>query len=85
MQQTVQRSVTLQGIGLHTGRTIALTAHPAPVDHGIVFRRSDLAGNDMIPALWNYVVDTRLCTMIGNEAGATVRHDRTYYGGVAWG
>lgn len=50
-----------------------MAIHPADEDTGIVFLRSDeKRGNRMIPARWNRVVDTRLCTAIGNEHGVTI-------------
>lgn len=46
---------------------------PAPVNHGIVFKRVDITDkNNQIPAKWDHVVDTRLCTVIGNEEGVTL-------------
>ncbi|MBI2469238.1 MAG: UDP-3-O-[3-hydroxymyristoyl] N-acetylglucosamine deacetylase [Candidatus Rokubacteria bacterium] len=38
LQQTVRKSVRCQGVGLHTGATVAMAVHPAPPGHGIVFR-----------------------------------------------
>jgi len=71
-QQTVQSPVTMQGIGLHSGKQITMTMKPAPVGHGIVFVRVDRDGDQVIPALWDFVVDTQLCTVIGNQDGASV-------------
>lgn len=73
MQQTLKNKITLNGIGLHSGADVTMTLRPAPVDSGIVFIRSDVADKDnMIPARWDRVVDTRLCTVIGNDDGVTV-------------
>ncbi|MCB9988584.1 MAG: UDP-3-O-acyl-N-acetylglucosamine deacetylase [Rhodospirillales bacterium] len=73
MQQTLQKSVTFKGIGLHSGAEVIMTMRPAGEDAGICFVRTDVADRDNhIPALWDRVVDTRLCTVIGNEAGVTV-------------
>lgn len=73
MQQTLTNKITLTGVGLHSGADVAMTLRPAPVDSGIVFIRSDVTDkNNMIPARWDHVVDTRLCTVIGNEDGVTV-------------
>ena len=50
-----------------------MTIRPAREDNGIVFIRTDITeGDNIIPALWNHVVDTQLCTVIGNQNGATV-------------
>ncbi len=73
MQQTLRQTLTIQGIGLHSGAVVTLTIHPAATGHGIVFVRSDITDRDnVIPAQWDNVVDTRLCTVIANEAGASV-------------
>jgi len=45
---------------------------PAPADHGVVFVRTDLPGRPTIPALADRVRDTRLATVLGDDAGATV-------------
>ncbi len=73
MQATLNEKVTIQGVGLHSGRYTTMTLVPAPADHGIVFLRTDIKkGNNVIPARWDHVVDTQLCTVVGNENGATV-------------
>jgi len=73
MQHTLNSSITCRGIGLHSGKGVTLTMRPAEADHGIVFVRTDIKeGDNVIPALWNYVADTQLCTMIANESGAGV-------------
>jgi UDP-3-O-[3-hydroxymyristoyl] N-acetylglucosamine deacetylase len=55
-----------------------MTLRPAEADSGIRFRRVDLAGGGaLIPARWDRVVETRLCTTLGNADGAslaTVEH-----------
>ncbi|MFN3700068.1 MAG: UDP-3-O-acyl-N-acetylglucosamine deacetylase [Alphaproteobacteria bacterium] len=73
MQTTVKHSVSVRGIGLHTGKPITMTFQPAEAESGIVFVRSDLpTAQGEIPALFDYVIDTQLCTVIGNEFGARV-------------
>jgi len=53
-------SIGCKGIGLHSGRNISLTLHPGNPGTGIVFHRSDL--NVSIPARYDHVFETRLCT-----------------------
>ena len=73
MQHTLKSAITFQGVGLHSGQTVTMVVHPAAADQGIVFVRTDVAsGDNVIPALWDNVVDTRLCTMIGNKDKVTV-------------
>lgn len=74
-QVTLAGSISVKGIGVHTGEPTCAILHPGDVDTGIVFQRTDLAGSrDLeIPALWNRVSATELCTAIGDptEASAT--------------
>ena len=72
MQQTLKAKIQVHGVGLHSGREIAMTLLPASADHGIVFVRTDLKQDNKIPALWGNVSDTRLCTVIANKSGASV-------------
>ena len=72
MQTTVKDIVRFSGTGLHSGRRARLSIHPAGAHHGIWFRRTDLAGNAMIPARHDAVVSSPLCTLLSNEAGVTV-------------
>jgi UDP-3-O-[3-hydroxymyristoyl] N-acetylglucosamine deacetylase len=71
-QRTLKSSVSCLGVGLHSGKPVQLTLNPAPIDTGIIFHRTDLAADALIPARWDRVVDTRMCTAIGNGNGAIV-------------
>ena len=61
-ERTLRSAIGCRGVGLHTGRTVEVTLLPAAEGTGIVFRRTDL-GID-IPARFDAVCDTRLCTML---------------------
>jgi UDP-3-O-[3-hydroxymyristoyl] N-acetylglucosamine deacetylase len=72
-QKTLNGPVQCSGVGLHGGAPVSMTLLPAPAGHGIVFRRTDVTtGDATIPALWQSVVETRHCTVIGNRQGVTV-------------
>ena len=43
-QSTIEKEVSVKGIGLHTGTVSELTFRPAPINTGIIFRRVDLEG-----------------------------------------
>lgn len=75
-QRTLRNPIKATGVGLHTGEKIFLTLSPAPVDTGIVFRRTDLSPVAEIPARAEMVGDTTLSTSIGlGEAKvSTVEH-----------
>jgi len=71
-QQTVQSEIFLNGVGLHSGNEVNITIHPAKVNNGIKFIRTDLANNNIIDALWSNVSSTNLCTTISNNNGVSV-------------
>ena len=62
MQRTLKASIDCVGTGLHSGRRVSLSFSPAAPGTGIVFRRTDL-GID-VPARFDSVADTRLCTVL---------------------
>jgi UDP-3-O-[3-hydroxymyristoyl] N-acetylglucosamine deacetylase len=70
-RKTLKASIGCVGNGLHSGRRISLTMHPAAAGAGIQFRRTDL-GVD-IPARFDFVTDTRLCTSITAPTAPTAR------------
>jgi len=72
-QTTLAGTVTCSGIGLHTGKPVKLTLHPADADTGIQFVRLDvIEEHSVIPAYYLNVCDTRLGTTIANSHGVTV-------------
>jgi len=73
VQTTIRSAVTFQGVGLHSGAPVRMTIHPASANYGIWFRRTDIDSLDpLVPARWDAVVSSRLCTLIANRAGTTV-------------
>ena len=58
-QQTIKNEVTLNGVGLHTGKEVTMTFKPAPVNTGYVFKRVDLENQPIIEADASYVVNTQ--------------------------
>ncbi len=73
MRRTVNNAVRFRGIGLHGGQPVALTVAPAPAQTGIEFRRTDAgAAARPIPARYDCVNDTHLCTRLANGDGLTV-------------
>lgn len=74
LQRTLANSIHVTGVGLHSGERVALTMHPADVNTGIRFRRTDLDGEQgevvtLSPLLIN---DTRLSSTIVTESGIRV-------------
>ncbi|MEZ4946350.1 MAG: bifunctional UDP-3-O-[3-hydroxymyristoyl] N-acetylglucosamine deacetylase/3-hydroxyacyl-ACP dehydratase [Cyclobacteriaceae bacterium] len=70
-QQTIKKSVTLSGVGLHTGIVTNMTFLPAKPNHGIKFQRIDLPGSPIIDADCDNVVDVSRGTTI-EQSGARI-------------
>ena len=70
-QQTIKKSVTISGVGLHTGVQTNMTFLPAKPNHGIKFQRIDLPGSPIIDADCDRVVDVSRGTTI-EQSGARV-------------
>lgn len=72
-QKTIKTAIQCSGVGVHSGETVSLTLRPAPANTGIIFNRTDITDkNPIVKAAWNNVVDTRMCTVIGNDDGVTI-------------
>jgi UDP-3-O-[3-hydroxymyristoyl] N-acetylglucosamine deacetylase / 3-hydroxyacyl-[acyl-carrier-protein] dehydratase len=64
-QQTVGKTASLSGTSLHTGEKVSLKLHPAPVDHGIKFKRKDLQDEPTIDARIDNLKTVERATTIG--------------------
>lgn len=75
-QQTIQKSVSVTGHGLHTGKDVTITFNPAAENHGIIFKRIDLEGTPEIKLSPAAVFDTSRGTSIksGNAEVRTIEH-----------
>ena len=75
-QYTIKKSVSVSGVGLHTGAHATMTFLPAEADHGIKFQRIDLDGQPVVEADVDNVVDcSRGTTIAKGEARVnTVEH-----------
>lgn len=84
-QRTLKNSIRATGIGLHTGKKIYLTLSPAPIDAGIVFRRTDLNPPAVIANDPLGVKNTELATSLYNSDGArvsTIEHLMAAFAGL---
>ena len=66
-QKTLKQAITFSGKGLHTGVKSTITVLPSEAGTGIRFRRTDLEGCPEIPALADYVTETRRSTTLENK------------------
>lgn len=74
MQATLAHEVAFEGIGLHSGLPVTMKIRPAAPYTGFVFVRSDdvQGKNPRVPAIYDAVIDTKMCTKISNADGVTV-------------
>ena len=71
-QKTISDKISLQGVGIHTGKKVKINIIPASPNTGIIFKRVDLIKNNIIIANYANVTNTLLCTTISNEYGVSV-------------
>ena len=78
MQNTILREVTFEGKGLHSGKNCRVKLVPTQENTGIIFKRVDIAEDNIIPADFKYISDSNLCTTLksyNSEASIfTVEH-----------
>ena len=75
-QRTLKKSIQATGVALHAGVPVLITLRPAPENTGIVFIRTDCTPPARIPASFENVCDTMLCTSLqyNGVKVATVEH-----------
>ncbi len=71
-QKTIKKPVSFSGIGLHSGKQVKICVKPSNPDTGIVFKRVDLADNNLIYPNFMNVSNTSLNTTISNNSGVKV-------------
>lgn len=77
MQRTIQKTIKVVGIGLHSGHKVTATLRPAPAGTGLIYTRTDISPNVQFKCTADAVRDTQLCTALVNENGvriSTVEH-----------
>src|SRR5438132_12503066 len=81
-QHTVGKAAGFSGTSLHTGEKVSLKLHPAPVDHGIKFKRKDLQDEPTIDARIDNLKTVERTTTIGE--GAVRVHTVEHVLGAMW-
>ncbi len=71
-QKTIEKEVTLEGVGLHTGANVKLVFKPGAENSGFLFERVDLEGSPKIEADANYVTNTQRGTCLERN-GVTIQ------------
>jgi len=72
-QRTIGRSAVLAGVGLFAGREARLRLAPALENTGVVFRRVDLPGQPVVPALAEFAAGEEARTTTLRRGEASVR------------
>ncbi|MDH3240969.1 MAG: UDP-3-O-acyl-N-acetylglucosamine deacetylase [Alphaproteobacteria bacterium] len=73
-QKTLKNAIGCSGVGLHTGAKVSMTICPAKPDSGIRFKRTDIPGGQaVIPGVWDYVVESKLCSALANSDGVEIK------------
>ncbi|MFK8080862.1 MAG: UDP-3-O-acyl-N-acetylglucosamine deacetylase [Granulosicoccus sp.] len=84
-QRTLKNTIRATGVGLHTGKKVFLSIGPAPVDTGIVFRRTDVTPAAVIPTNALSVRNTQLATRLYNQDDvhvSTIEHVMAAFAGL---
>ncbi len=72
-QASIKTKTECSGVGLHNGKRVKIIMHPAPVNSGIKFVRTDIDGIDnVVEVRADALVDAKRCTIIANNAGVEV-------------
>lgn len=66
-ESTLQRPVSITGVGLHSGAPVALRILPAPPATGVKFERTDL-DNFAVPASWKHVARVSYATSLMKQS-----------------
>jgi len=75
-QKTIRNEISEEGIGLHSGEKVKLTLKPGVKGQGIIFKKTNQKKESQVKVKPSIVLDTRLCSTIGNNDFqiATVEH-----------
>ena len=71
-QKTLKKEVRFEGVGLHTGKKVSIKILPSKPNTGIVFKRVDVKGDNLIHANFHNVSDATLCTTLSNNSGVSI-------------
>ncbi len=75
-QHTIEKAITISGVGIHTGTSVNMTLTPSEPNTGIIFQRIDLEGQPTVKADVDFVTETRRSTTLENNGAkvSTVEH-----------
>ena len=70
-QHTIANTISISGVGIHSGQSVNITIEPAEPNTGIIFQRIDIEGQPTVKADVDFVTETKRSTTLSNN-GATV-------------
>jgi UDP-3-O-[3-hydroxymyristoyl] N-acetylglucosamine deacetylase/3-hydroxyacyl-[acyl-carrier-protein] dehydratase len=70
-QKTIKGTISVKGVGLHTGKVVTINIKPAAENHGYVFQRIDMEGQPTVKADLDNVITTQRGTTL-EQNGADV-------------
>ena len=71
-QKTIKSQIFFDGLSLHKGKNVQVKILPAKPNTGIVFKRVDIKGDNLIQANFHNVTDATLCTTLSNSSGVSI-------------
>lgn len=83
-QRTLRNTIRATGVGLHSGKKVLMVLRPAPMNTGVVFRRTDLDQPVEVPARAENVGETMLGTTLTKDGVrvATIEHLLSAFAGL---
>lgn len=73
IQHTIGAAVIFRGKGVHSNLPVSMALHPSPANTGVFFVKTNADGSETeIPARYEAVGSTELCTIVGDPRGAFV-------------
>ncbi|MEO6329189.1 MAG: bifunctional UDP-3-O-[3-hydroxymyristoyl] N-acetylglucosamine deacetylase/3-hydroxyacyl-ACP dehydratase [Ginsengibacter sp.] len=75
-QHTIRETLSISGVGIHTGQSVTMLLKPADPNTGINFKRTDLPGNPFVKADVDNVIETNRSTTIEQNGAriGTIEH-----------
>ena len=71
-QNTINDIVSFSGVGIHEGKAVSMKLIPAEPGTGIMFKRTDLRKNNLIPVHYKNTIKSKFCSKIQNDYGVCV-------------
>lgn len=72
LQKTLKDKVIIKSVGQHSGNDVEITINPAPINTGIVFKRTDIDAPELKMNFEN-IFGSMGCTCVGDENGINVK------------